>query len=457
MMIPQVIAVAELCSSMPVNGGFYWWAAALSPPKYARAFAFITGWFNALAVVTGLASFAYSIAVGLAQTVTIATGGRFDGTLAEVMAMSMAVVTLWAAVMLLRLETINVLMMITAAFLFLSSVGFIIALPITHHQLGVPFAAAGAVFGSFRNSSDWPQDGVAVPFCFYAVLFVNSTWTSPAYVAEETRDAARQAPRAIVESFFWTSVLGLGCCLAFAFCMNDLDAAIEDPTGYPLFTLLTDHWGQTGAAACLVIGAVFATIGGSGFLLTMSTQMAAFARDGGLPHSSFLSRVHKRTNMPFNAALLLVVLTYVFLLVALDENASDIVYSTASISSLIIWITPTALRLFAGHRWVPGPFYTGRFSWGVHLLAVLASSYFLVTRCIPPTADTPPLNVVLVIVVLIMAVVAYFFWSKNFKGLDAEALEAWRHENREGAEGVGFAHVLQRSGLETASGDTKTE
>jgi amino acid transporter len=339
-----------------------------------------------------------------------------------------------------------------AAFLFLSCLGFIIALPITHAQLNLPFTSASSVFGSFQNSSDWPQDGIAVPYCFYAVLFVNSTWTSPAYVAEETRDAARQAPRAIVESFAWTSLIGFGCCLVFAFCINDLDAAIADPTGYPLFTVLTDHWGQKPTSACLIISIAFATTGGSGFLLTMSTQVAAFARDGGLPYSSLLSRVHKRTSMPVNAALLLVFLTYLFLLLALNENASDIVYSMASISSLIIWITPAALRLFAGDRWVPGPFYTGRWSWYIHLLAVLTSSYFLVTRCIPPSADTPPVNVVVVLVVLGLSIAAYFFASKKFPGLDLEALEAWRHESRECGEGGGFAQVLRQSAPEGSGG-----
>ncbi|KAH6687277.1 amino acid permease-domain-containing protein [Plectosphaerella plurivora] len=453
MMIPQVIAVAELCSSMPVNGGFYWWAAALAPARSSRAFAFITGWFNALAVATSLAAFAYSIAVGMSQTMTIATDGRYVGTLAEVMGMSMGIATVWALVMLLRLETINIIMMVTAAFLFLSCLGFIIALPITHSQLNMPFTTAANVFGSFQNSSDWPQTGIAVPFCFYAVLFVNSTWTSPAYVAEETRDAAREAPRAIVESFAWTSILGLGVCLVFAFCINDLDAAINDPTGYPLFTVLTNHWGQAPTSACLIISIIFATIGGSGFLLTMSTQVAAFARDGGLPYSPVLSRVHKRTSMPMNAGLLLLGLTYLFLLLALNEDASDIVYSMASISSLIIWITPTALRLFAGDRWVPGPFYTGRYSWYIHLVAVLASSYFLITRCIPPSADTPPVNVVVVLVVLVVSIAAYFFASKNFPGLDLEALEAWRHENRHTVNGADFAQVLRQSAPERPSAE----
>lgn len=110
MMFPQVIAVAELCSSMPVNGGFYWWAAALAPKRYSRAFAFITGWFNAVAVATGLAAFAYAIASAMTQTITIVTNGQYHATLPEVMGVAMAVITCWGLLMLLKLERINMIM-----------------------------------------------------------------------------------------------------------------------------------------------------------------------------------------------------------------------------------------------------------------------------------------------------------------------------------------------------------
>lgn len=181
-------------------------------------------------------------------------------------------------------------------------------------------------------------------------------------------------------------------------------------------------------------------------LLTYATQVAAFARDGGLPYSSYLSRVHKRTNMPLVATALLVVLTYLFLLLSLSQHASDIIYSMATLSSLIIWATPITLRLFAGDRWVPGPFYTGRLSWTIHLLGVLTSAYLLVTRAFPPTKDTPPLNVVVVVVTLAASVGAYFFCSHNFRGLDLVALESWRHYNRHCIEGTPvFADVVRQS------------
>ncbi|TVY64790.1 GABA-specific permease [Fusarium oxysporum f. sp. cubense] len=445
MMLPQAIAIAELCSSMPVNGGFYWWSAALAPGRFSRPVAFIVGWFNVLSLATGLAAFAYAIAAGLAETITIATEYEFSN--AELMGISMGVITLWASLMLLRLENVSIVMIITATFLGLSCIGFIIALPVRHSMLDIPFASAEDVFGSFKNySSNWPETGIAVPFSFYGALFVNSIWAAPAYVAEETHDARREAPKAIMESFGCTAILGLGICLTFAFCIPDMDAVIADKTGYPFFVIVYNHCGGPGTVALLLLGSVFSTIGGSGMLLTYATQVAAFARDGGLPYSSYLSRIHQRTNMPLMATGLLLCLSYLFLLLSLSSHASDIVYSLATLASLIIWATPITFRLFARDRWVPGPFYTGRFSWTIHLLGVLTSAYFLITRAFPPTKDELPLTIIVVLGVLVASVLAYMFGSDDFKGLDLVALESWRHNNRHCIEGtVDFADIVRQS------------
>jgi amino acid transporter len=120
-MIPQVIAVAELCSSMPVNGAFYWWAAALAPRSAARAVAFIMGWLNLLSLATHLASFSYAVASSLAQAIGYFVQG-FVATRPQLMGMAMGTVTLWASLMLLRLETVSFVMITTGkGVLFLHS------------------------------------------------------------------------------------------------------------------------------------------------------------------------------------------------------------------------------------------------------------------------------------------------------------------------------------------------
>lgn len=132
--------------------------------------------------------------------------------------------------LLLVADNTNTLPVIEATVLFCSSIGFIVALPIVHSQQNLQFASAKDVFSNFSNASEWPEVGIAVPFSFYGALFVNSIWTAPAYVAEETQDARRESPKAIIQSFCCTAILGLGICLTFAFCISDMEILQKDKT-----------------------------------------------------------------------------------------------------------------------------------------------------------------------------------------------------------------------------------
>ena len=186
-------------------------------------------------------------------------------------------------------------------------------------------------------------------------------------------------------------------------------------------------------------------------LLTYSTQIAAFARDNGLPFSQHLSRVDKRTNIPLVDTGVLVVLSYLFLLFGLSEEASDTVYSLASLANLIIWVVPVAFRLFAHEKWVPGPFSLGRFSWGTHLLAVLFTTYFIITRSFPPSPRVVPSQIIVILGTLVVALASYFVYGKRFAGLNLAALETWRAEHQHG-EGVGDVAFSQAVPVSTRDG-----
>jgi Amino acid permease len=54
------MGMAELCSSMPTSGGLYYASAVLAPPGYGPFAAWVTGWSNWLAQVTGAPSVDYA-------------------------------------------------------------------------------------------------------------------------------------------------------------------------------------------------------------------------------------------------------------------------------------------------------------------------------------------------------------------------------------------------------------
>ncbi|PYI30060.1 hypothetical protein BP00DRAFT_477611 [Aspergillus indologenus CBS 114.80] len=441
LMLPEVLAIAELASSMPVNGSFYWWAGALAPPAWSHAVSFITGWMNVMTMFASTASFAYAVASSLSYGVTIALPDLI-WTNAQVMALSLAVVLIWSAMMTLRLERIAFVYITMAVLILVQALMLILGLPITHAIQHRPFASAQAVFGEYSNASDWGP-AVAVPYSWFGALWVNSAWMVPVYVSEETQHASQEIPKSLFYTFAATAASGLVVCLLFAFCIPDMAAVAADPSGYPLFTIVFDHLGTAASLTLFSMVVPVGFISGSGTLLTYASQIAAFARDGGVPWPERMASVHPRLNLPLHALGLLATGTGLVLLIALSPTASAIIYSLSVVASLVTFLIPIGFRLGAGNRWVPGPWSLGRWSLPIHAVAVVTQLYLITMECFPPerawTAGTFNYNFALTVGAFLVAGGFYGgMGRKTYRGLDMEALEAWRrrhHADRAGHPG----------------------
>jgi amino acid transporter len=106
----EVLAIAELASSMPLNGSFYWWSGALAPPRWSNLISFVSGWLNVLSMFSATAAFVYAVAASISFGINVAVPD-FKWTNAQIMGLSFGVLIIWAAVMSFRLETITVVFM----------------------------------------------------------------------------------------------------------------------------------------------------------------------------------------------------------------------------------------------------------------------------------------------------------------------------------------------------------
>lgn len=105
---------------------------------------------------------------------------------------------------------------------------YVIAIPITHAKQDLPFATASQVFGDYTNSSLY-DNSIAVPMSFFCAVWVITGWQAPAFIAEETQNASRTAPRAIITSYIAIAFGGVVVCLVTAFCIPDVLVAAADP------------------------------------------------------------------------------------------------------------------------------------------------------------------------------------------------------------------------------------
>ncbi|KAL2817635.1 amino acid/polyamine transporter I [Aspergillus granulosus] len=432
LVLPEVLAISELASSMPVNGAFYWWSGALAPPRWSHSVSFITGCLNLLSIFTATAAFAYAVASSFSFSLSIAVPDM-QWTNPQLMALSLGVIVLWSALMALRLEKVAVIYILMAVLILVQALIFTFGLPITHAVQKLPFASASSVFGEFSTYTDW-SPSVAVPYSWFAALWVNSAWMVPVYVAEETHRASTEIPKSLIYTYSVTAVSGLVVCLLCAFCITDIEAAAMDVTGYPLFMLILSHWGQKISSAFFLFVSPVGFIGGSGTLLTYANQIAAFARDKGLPYSNHILYVHPRLNIPTYSVGLLAVGTSLVLLLSLSDEASNIIYSLSVVASLITFVMPILFRIFAGDRWVPGRFSLGRWSIPVHVLSLLSQIYIIVMECFPPyrawTVYTFNYNSVVTVGAILLSCFLYLVYGRrHYRGLNVEALESWRRHH----------------------------
>lgn len=111
-------------------------------------------------------------------------------------------------------------------------------------------------------------------------------------MCEEIKNASTVVPQTMLVSLVINGTLALGMLVAVLFCMGDITAAVQSPTGYPFIEILTQATASkagatimTSIVTALAFCAIIAALAGS------SRMTWSFARDRGLPGWRYLSKV----------------------------------------------------------------------------------------------------------------------------------------------------------------------
>lgn len=111
-------------------------------------------------------------------------------------------------------------------------------------------------------------------------------------MSEEISNAPVAVPRSIMLSVLINGSLGFGMLIAVLFCVGDIDAALQSPTGYPFMHIFLQATGSVPGTA--VMCSIITTMGictSVGMLASASRQFWSFARDRGIPGWRLWSKV----------------------------------------------------------------------------------------------------------------------------------------------------------------------
>lgn len=218
-------------------------------------------------------------------------------------------------------------------------------------------------------------------------------------MTEEMLSPSKEAPQAIILSVYLGAVTGFIFLIAAFFCIGDLEATAATPTGVPLIQIFYDSTGSTaGATTLAAMITVIVLICANSLMAEGSRALWAFARDHGLPMSSILAKVDKKSQVPVYSVVLccLIQMGLNSIYFASYEGFSTVI-SIATFGFYLSYAAPLFVRLWSlltGHahaRVIPGAYTLGKWSPYVNAIGLA----FLLFACVdfnfpqegPVTAD----------------------------------------------------------------------
>jgi amino acid transporter len=403
------LTMAEVASAFPLAGGPYQWATELG----GNAWGWITGCFN----LAGLIAVVSAVNMGLCQFALSAWHDRPDYQSNELspwvfaggsvlITVTQAVINHWGIRVTSWLTNLNgVLIVVVAAILTVCLIAFPLALGatldfsrlITFTNYSGP--AGGDVLPAGGNLTWLFLLGLLLP------AYTVTGFDSSAQTAEETFDAARNVPRAIVRAVVLSGVAGWVMLSAVVLAAPDSDQAAALGTE-SFFGIVRAAIGPQALRTSLYIGIDIAQyICGLATLTAASRLAFALARDNGLPFSRHLSHIGGHHSP--SAAIWAVCGVAAFFLLFVSYTA---IAAVAATFLYIAYVIPTFWGLATYGRWpTTGPWRLGAWYRPLAIVCVGGCIVLIVISVQPPNDIATPI----IGITTGLFVVLWFGWMRH--------------------------------------------
>lgn len=373
------LGMAQIASAYPTAGGLYHWSSILG----GRFWGWLTAWMNLLGLITVLAA------------INVGTYYFFIGSFAPMLGITDSYLTkvifvgvITASHALINHRGIKATSRLTdfSGYLILSGAVLLTA--------ALYFYAPSHDFSrlwTFTNYSGdagggvWPQTASIVAVFMLGMLLPIYTLTgydASAHTSEETKQAARHVPTAIIHSVFWAVLFAWLFSCAFVLAIPNMDEAASQ--GWNVFFWVMD--GTIPAGLKLAIYAIILAaqyICGLATVTSVSRMIFAFARDDGLPFSAVLKKVSPKWRVPVASIWVGAALAVCFVAYA---DAYSVAVAVTSIALYISYAMPLAAGLLAyGNKWkTMGPWDMGPLFRVVAVLCILIAGFIFYIGVQPP-------------------------------------------------------------------------
>jgi amino acid transporter len=413
-----VLVLAELAGHFPLAGANYQWSARLVGSR----FGYLVGALGVLYGAVGLPGIAL---IGLAPLTATVLGLDAEDTRLLLFIAVLALVIAY----LINIVRVQLAARVNNVAVFAEIIGTVVLSVIVfvawvHGGSGTPDGGHG--FGFLSTTVPGAVFPDALVGGALVGIFTLVGFEAAADMAEETVDARRTVPRAMILSVVVSGVLGWAALIGFTVAIPDLAAVSSSPV--PL-AAIAEYWlgpVLTKVFLAVVVFSMFALVVVAA--ASNSRLIFAMARDGMLPFSNLLRRVNPRTSTPVPA--LVTSLVVCLLLLA---------YGTADGNAFAVLVGATALVPYLVYLLTLGGYLARRRS----IVDAGEGGFRLGAAALP---------VAVLALLWLVAVVAALTLPEAFRSADYVVLGAlvlaglWyvaalRRRLNEGTAGIGSAHT----------------
>ena len=410
------LGLSEISSCFPSSGGQYHFVYILAPEKSRKFAAFAVGWMNILGWSVTLCS-GVSVVVASVSGLIAFWDESFQAAQWELYLIYLAVAFLSVSPLFLGPRLVPRLLQISLAF---SITGLIIVfcLVLVLRKQSQPLSSITSPGSARSGWATAPAWLLGVTNSMYAFGATDAV----IHIAEEMKYPERQLPQTMNLTLAIGLITAFPLLLVMMLSMADIDAVLHYTLPYAeLFRQITDSKIITTFVMCWVTVVLYSALLGQ--WVTCGRLAWAFARDGGLPYSSFFSHVSERYEFPVRTTILALVFCSMYgLLYLISTTAFNSIITSVVLYLNITYAIPQAIVAMRGrkHTLPDHPFDLGRMGYACNFLSPILVTVVGVLICFPPELPVTPQNInytPVVLVALFLVILGFWFtMGHRFEG-----------------------------------------
>ncbi|CAN6597892.1 hypothetical protein TRVA0_001S05006 [Trichomonascus vanleenenianus] len=359
-----VLSMAEMCSAMPTALGEAYWIYKINDSGFGRFLSYICAWLSTFgwwAAVSSLCAFTTNFTYEMIASLRPGFFAVYTGWTQFLLYTAIATYFTMTNCVVCRND--KLLPWITNVFALWFAVlmlAFMIALLVSvGTKDDLSFQPAKFVFATWLNYTDWPS-GVVWFSGLLQAAYGLTAFEAVIHMAEEIPDPRRNIPKVLSMALIIGLITGGIFMIVCLFCIQNVDDLLNSTV--PFVDLTMGTVGKAGGTALIVMYNVDGLGQGITLMASSSRMTWGFARDGGLPFSSYFAVVDKYWKVPIRSICLNgVIVVLIGLLYLFSTTVIQAIISVVTVTINFAFAMPIGTLLFYGRDKLPqGPFQLGR-------------------------------------------------------------------------------------------------